>query len=157
FMLSIHVDYPAREHELDIASRPPRFNIPDIEPVVDADQFETFVGVVENAPISRHVLEYAVSVTTATRPQSGDAEEYVRNYVAWGVGPRGSQHLVMAAKALALLDGRPAPEIRDVQEMALPVLRHRILPNYNALGEGLDSADIIGHLLKTVREPAAAG
>ena len=153
FMLSIHIDYPSRKEELEIAARPPRMIVPDMEKVASAQDFENFVSIMECAPVSSHVLEYAVSITTASRPKDPAADEYVRNYVSWGVGPRCTQHLVMAAKATAILDGRPAPEIRDVREMALPVLRHRILPNYNALGEGLDATDIVNHILSTVGEP----
>jgi len=156
FMLSIHIGYPKRDEELEIAARPPRMTIPPMEGVATAEEFRTFVQVIENAPVSEHVLEYAVSLTTASRPKDPGADEYVRNYVSWGVGPRCTQHLVTAAKALAILDGRPAPEVRDIREMALPVLRHRIIPNYNALGEGLDSTNIVEHLLTTVGEPVGA-
>ena len=102
------------------------------------------------------LLEYAVGLTAASRPKQAGADEYVRNYVAWGVSPRCAQHLIMGARAAALLEGRPAPEVQDVRDMALPVMRHRILPNYNALGEGLTAADIVAHLLDEVREPVAA-
>ena len=118
-----------------------------------AEEFQSFVEVIESAPVSDCVLEYAVSLTTASRPKDASADDYVKNYVSWGVGPRCTQHLVTSAKAAAILDGRPTPEIRDVREMALPVLRHRIIPNYNALGEGLDSTDIVNHLLASVGEP----
>src|ERR1035437_1973385 len=86
----------------------------------------------------------------ASRPTDSSADEYIRRYVAWGAGPRATQHLVTAAKAAALLDGRPTPEVSDLQRMAVPVLRHRIIPNYNALGEGIESDAIIKHLLESV-------
>jgi len=157
FMLSIHVDYPTPEDELAIAARPARFRTEDLdlEPVAGGADFAAFIDVVDHAPLSPHVLAYAVALTTATRPKQPGASDYIQRYVAWGVGPRGGQHLVTAAKAAALLDGRPAPEARDVRDMALAVLRHRIICNYNALGEGLDSADIVAHLLDTVQEPSA--
>lgn len=154
FMLSLNVDYPTREQELIVAARPPRMQIPEMETVASAEEFRAFVEIIDQAPVSPHVLEYAVALTTATRPKDPAAGDYVRNYVSWGVGPRCTQHLIMAAKALAILDGRPSPEVRDVREAALPVMQHRVLPNYNALGEGIDSADIIKHLLANVREPA---
>jgi MoxR-like ATPase len=127
--------------------------VPAMERVATAEDFHRFVEIIERAPVSPHVLEYAVSLTTASRPKDPSADDYVRNYVSWGVGPRCTQHLVTAAKASAILDGRPSPEVRDVREMAMPVLRHRIIPNYNALGEGLDSASIVEHLLASVGEP----
>ncbi len=154
FMLSLYVDYPSHKDELKIAARPPRMKIPEMEPVSTAEEFHSFVEIVEQAPVSQHVLEYAVALTTASRPKDPSASEYIRNYVSWGVGPRCSQHLIMAAKANALLDGRATPEVRDVRAIALPVMRHRVLPNYNALGEGLDSAGIVQHLIEHVKEPA---
>ena len=156
FMLSIWMDYPSKAQELAIAARPPRMQIPKMEPIAGAGEFETFVDALDQVPVSEHVLEYAVNLTTASRPKDAGADAYVRNYVAWGVGPRGTQHLVTASKAAAILDGRPSPEVEDVRAMALPVLRHRILPNYNALGEGIDAANIVAHLLEHAHEPAAA-
>jgi len=153
FMLSIHIGYPKRDEELEIAGRPPGMYIPGMERVATSNDFLSFVKLIEEAPVSRHVLEYAVSLTTASRPKDETADEYIRNYVSWGVGPRCTQHLVMASKASAILDGRPSPEVRDIREMAMPVMRHRILPNYNALGEGLESTDIVNHLLASVGEP----
>ncbi len=156
FMLSIYVDYPNRDEEMSIAVRPPRLVVPEMESVASSDEFQSFVTVIEQTPVSKHVLEYAVSLTRASRPKDPGADKYVRNYVNWGVGPRCTQHLVMAARSAAILDGRPSPEVRDVREMAPPVMRHRILPNYNALGEGLDAGDIVEHLLESVGEPVSA-
>jgi MoxR-like ATPase len=156
-MLSIHVGYPEREQEIAIAARSPRMQLPEMKAVTAADRFEAFVGAIEEVPVSPHVLEYAVGLVAASRPRGADADEYVRTYVNWGASPRATQHLMMASKACAVLDGRPSPEVRDVRRMALPVLRHRILPNYNALGEGIGSAEIIEHLVGAVGEPVAAG
>jgi MoxR-like ATPase len=156
FMLSLYLDYPSRYQERAIAARPARMQIPEMKAVASADEFQSFVTAVEQVPVSDHVLDYAVSLTTASRPKGQYADTYIRNYVSWGLSPRCTQHLVTAARAAAVLDGRPSPEISDVREMALPVMRHRILLNYNALGEGLSSSDIVKHLLESVREPAVA-
>src|ERR1051325_8433038 len=152
FMLSIHVDYPNRAEELAIGARPARMQWTELASVAGREEFRDFIEVIDQAPLSAHVLEYAVSLTTASRPKNGSADDFIRRYVAWGTGPRATQHLITAAKAAALLDGRPTPEVRDVRGMALPALRHRIIPNYNALGEGIEAQQIIEHLLKTVRE-----
>ena len=169
FTFSIYVDYPSHREELEIAERPARMQLamPNVEPVARKEEFRQFADAIDAAPIAEHVLKHAVSFTTASRPKDQNADDYVRRYVAWGAGPRATQHLVTAAKATALLDGRPAPEVQDIVDAALPVLRHRIIPNYNALGEGIDSADIVRHLMDTVpkrmartrsgRTPAAAG
>jgi len=156
FMLSIHVDYPARTDEVEIAGRSIRAQSSGLTPLAQKEDFRQFIQIVDQMLVSRPVLEHAVALTTASRPKSGDADDYVRRYVSWGAGPRATQHLVTAAKASALLDGRPSPEISDLQRMAAPVLRHRIIPNYNALGEGIESDAIVKHLLETVRQPATA-
>jgi len=156
FLLSIYIDYPQRAEELAIARRSPRMRIPDIESVASPEEFESFADVIDQVPVSDHVLEYAVSLAVASRPKDPNAQEYARRYINWGIGPRAAQHLITASKAAALLDGRPAPEVRDVRAMALPVMRHRIVPSYNALGEGLDSSAIVRHLLDSVREPVGA-
>jgi MoxR-like ATPase len=98
-------------------------------------------------PVAPQVLEHAVAITGASRPKAAGASDFVKRYVAWGAGPRATQHLVTAAKAGALLDGRPTPEISDLNRMAMPVLRHRIIPNYNALGEGIGADAIVQNIL----------
>jgi MoxR-like ATPase len=127
-----------------------------LRPLARREEFQNFISIVDQMPVSRHVLEHAVALTTASRPKDSTADDYVRRYVAWGAGPRATQHLVTAAKASALLDGRPSPEISDLRRMAGPVLRHRIIPNYNALGEGIEAAAIVKHLVDSVRERVAA-
>ena len=155
FMLSIHLDYPSVADEVEIAARSIRAKWDSFKPLAKKEEFCKFTELVDHMPASRHVLEYAVALTTASRPKSSSADDYVRRYVAWGAGPRASQHLITAAKACALLDGRPTPEAGDLRRMAVPVLRHRIIPNYNALGEGIEADAIVKHLLETVREPSA--
>lgn len=151
FLFSIRMDYPARADEVTIAGRSIRAQVGELEPVAAREEFATFNAVVDQTPASPAVVEHAVALTTTSRPQSAHAPDYVKRYVAWGAGPRASQHLVTAAKAWALLDGRPAPEIPDLHHVALPVLRHRVIPNYKALGEGIESDAIIRHLLEIVK------
>jgi len=155
FMLSIHMDYPAHAEEIEIAARPIRGGANNLQPIAKAEDYRLFNQIVDQMPASRHVLEYAVALTAASRPKDAGASDYVKKYVAWGAGPRATQHLVTAAKAAALLDGRPAPEASDLRRVALPVLRHRVIPNYNALGEGITPDAIVSHILKHVAEPAA--
>jgi len=154
FMLSIHLDYPSHDDEVKIAGRSIRAKWDGFKSIVAREDFCKFTELVDKIPVSRHVLEYAVELTTSSRPKDSRADDYIRRYVAWGAGPRATQHLVTAAKASALLDGRPSPEASDLKRMAVPVLRHRIIPNYNALGEGIESGAIVKHLLENVREPA---
>lgn len=155
FMLSIHLDYPSHDDEVKIAERSIRAKWDGFKSLVNKDDFCKFTELVDKMPVSRHVLEYAVALTTSSRPKDSRADDYIRRYVAWGAGPRATQHLVTASKASALLDGRPTPETKDLQRMAVPVLRHRIIPNYNALGEGIESGAIVKHLVESVREPSS--
>jgi MoxR-like ATPase len=150
FMLSIHIPYPSQDEELGIAARSPRQPIPEMTPVAERTEFVDFTAVIDRVPVAPQVLQTAVALVRASRPAEKGASEYVRRYVAWGAGPRATQHLVTAAKARALLRDRPSPEVEDVVSVALPVLRHRIIPNYNALGEGLDASDIVRHLREKV-------
>jgi MoxR-like ATPase len=150
FLFSIHIGYPPRVDELAIAARPLRTKSRATAVLASREEFAGFTDIVDEAPVSQIVLERAVALATTSRPKSVDADDYVRRYVAWGAGPRATQHLITAAKASALLDGRPAPELADLERMALPVLRHRILPNYNALGEGIESDAIVRHLVELV-------
>ncbi len=150
FMLSIHVEYPSRADEVDIAALPIRSKSSGLTPLAKREEFTQFITIIDQMPVSRHVLEAAVSITTASRPKDKSADDYVKRYVAWGAGPRATQHLVTASKASALLDGRPTPEISDLKRMAVPVLRHRLVANYNALGEGIESDAIVRHLVESV-------
>ena len=156
FMLSIHVDYPTRTDEIAIAARPFRGKTTGLKPLARREEFAEFTQIIDDTPVAQSVLERAVEITSASRPKNASSSEYVRRYVAWGAGPRATQHLVTAAKARALLDGRPAPEIEDLHHVAGPVLRHRIIPNYNALGEGIDSDVIVRQLLQGARESGVA-
>jgi len=103
-------------------------------------------------PLSRHVLAYAVDLASASRPNARDASDYIKHNVEWGAGPRASQCLVLGAKSLALMEGRPTPTCEHVRKVAMSVLRHRIIPSYNATGEGIGSGQIVQHLLDQVRE-----
>jgi MoxR-like ATPase len=156
FMLSIQVEYPGRDEEVEIAARPTRRQSRILTPVAGKEEFAGYLSVIDEVPVSRPVLEEAVSITASSRPKDRGADEFVKRYVAWGAGPRATQHLVTAAKAAAILDGRPSPEVDDLHRVATPVLRHRIIPNYNALGEGIQSDDIIRHVLEAGGRAAAA-
>ena len=156
FFLSIHVDYPSVEAELEIAARPARVDVPEMEPVGSAAEFTDLVKIVDHVPVARHVLEHAVSLTAASRPKTPLADGFIDKYVSWGAGPRATQHLVTAAKTSALLDGRSAPEVRDIEEMAPAVLQHRIIPSYSALGEGIDPATIVAHLVGSLKKRKVA-
>jgi MoxR-like ATPase len=147
FMMEIHIDYPSPQQEEQIVMSTSGAAPKLPAAAFDKDAFLELRDLVWSVPIPEVVAAYAVKLCGASRPTDPRATPMVKQYVAWGAGPRGSQNLVRAAKARALLDGRTAPTIEDVQQIALPILRHRILVNHRAVGDGVGSEPIIEHLL----------
>lgn len=153
FMFSITIGYPRREEEVKIVSDTTTVDFPPLDAVFTKDEILKFQALVRRVPVSQHVTEYAVDLARATRIGEAGVDPYVKEYVEWGAGPRASQYLILGAKALALMLGKPAPSTEEVRAVAMPVLRHRIIPNYTATGEGITSAMIVQHLIKQVKEP----
>jgi MoxR-like ATPase len=154
FMFSLWMDYPTAEEEEEIVLATTEDTNPTVEVIYSLEQVIAFQHLVRRIPVSRHVVKYAVSLARATRPETPGALPFVKDYVSWGAGPRASQHMILGGKALAVLDGLPTVSAAHIRQVAPLVLRHRVLPNYNASGEGIASADIIKHVLEKVREPA---
>ncbi len=152
FMFSINIEYPAREEELNIVDTTTQSEPPTLEPVFTKEQVIAFQQLVRRVPVSKHVLNYAVDLARASRPNEQGARDFVKKYVEWGAGPRASQYLVLGAKALSLLRGKPAPSTEDVRDVARPVLQHRIIANYNATGEGVSVRKIVETLIDQVPE-----
>jgi MoxR-like ATPase len=152
FMFSLHLDYPSHEEEVEIVRRTTLRAAETLAAVVTTEQILAAQQLVLAAPVSDHVIDYAVRLAAATRPGHVQAPQVTRDFVEWGAGPRASQYLILGAKALALLGGRIAAETTDVREVALPVLQHRVITNYRATGAGKRSRDIIVELLAQVKE-----
>jgi MoxR-like ATPase len=106
-------------------------------------------------PVSDHVVDYAVNLARATRPGEKESPDFINNWLTWGAGPRAAQYLVLGAKARAITRGRLNVSVEDVKQMAKPVLRHRIITNFNADAQGVDPDAVIEKLLATVKEPGA--
>ncbi len=147
FMFSIHLDYPSMENELKIASETTSGKKIQINPILNRQQILAFQNLTRNIPATPTVIRYAVELVRKTRPGTPEASEKVNKYIRYGAGPRASQYLVLGAKANALLNGKLAPDIEDIQAVAENVLRHRILRNYKAEAEGISEAGIISGLL----------
>jgi MoxR-like ATPase len=152
FMFSLYLNYPAKDEEMEIVKRTTLRELPTLKPSVSAEDLLRVQQLVLAAPVSDHVIDYAVSLAAATRPGNPEASQLARDYVEWGAGPRASQYLILGAKALALLEGRISPETADVREVALPVLQHRVITNYRATGAGKKSRDIVQSILGQVKE-----
>ncbi len=152
FMFSLHLDYPTKADEIAIVKRTTFEGAPALQPTIGVEDLLRVQQLVLAAPVSDHVIDYAVSLASATRPGNTEAPQATRDFVEWGAGPRASQYLILGAKALALLKGKISPETEDVREVALPVLQHRVITNYRATGAGKKSRDIVLGLLAEVKE-----
>ncbi|WP_439624542.1 AAA family ATPase [Gemmata sp.] len=150
FMMEIHIDYPTPEQEEEIVLRTTGGAVQMPNAILDRAAFLELRDLVLAVPVARSVASYAVRLCGASRPGDSRADRYVNDYVAWGAGPRGSQNLVLASKAHALLQGRTAPTVDDVRAVALPILRHRMIANHRAIGDAVGAPAIVTHLLKAV-------
>lgn len=154
FMFSINIGYPSKEEEQRIVdettSREPR----QVNQIFDRKDMIRFQKLIRSVPVSDHVMNYAVELARASRPKEENAPEYIRKYIEWGAGPRASQYLVLGAKCFALLNGKDTPSVEEVRAVAHPVLQHRLIPNYNATGEGITTNAIVNWLLDHVKQPS---
>jgi len=148
FMFFINIDYPTLEEELQIAESTTGLDNPVITPQLTGEQIISLQQAVRSLPVSDHVLKFAVNLVRKSRPNTDDAEKEIKQWVAWGAGPRASQYLILSAKARAALDGRLTPAEEDVKASAINVLQHRILPSFAAQAEGINSKQIINWLLE---------
>ena len=147
FMLNLWLDYPPFADEVAVVRGTTGGASARVEPVLSREDLLTFQELVRQAPVSDHVIEHAVRLVSRTRPGREGAPGWVREYVAYGAGPRASQYLVLGAKVRALLEGRLTPLEEDIERMAVPVLRHRVVLNFNAEAEGMTSVDVVKRLL----------
>lgn len=154
FMFSLYLDYPRKDEEMEIVRRTTLRELPTLTPSVTVEEIMQVQRLVLAAPVSDHVIDYAVELVTATRPNRVGAVPAARDYIEWGAGPRASQYLILGAKALALIKGKVTPETEDVREVAFPVLQHRVITNYRATGAGKKSRDILETIMKSVQEKA---
>lgn len=148
FMLNILVDYPDEQEEVDIVRLTTSSTRPCVDKVLSGQDIVELQNIVRRVPIADHISRYAVRLARLTRRTGEDIPNFVRDYVSWGAGPRASQYLVLAAKARAILHGRFYVAADDIRSVAGPVLRHRIVTNFNAEAEGIKPDDIIRRLIK---------
>jgi MoxR-like ATPase len=153
FMLNIEIGYQDFDDEVQIVLQTTSNEKPSPRKVMEGPAILRYQELVRRVPVSPFVVSYAVALSQNSRPQNDDAPQFVRDYVEWGAGPRASQYLILGAKARTILQGRYAVSIEDIQALAPSVLRHRVVPNYKAQGEGLSSVDIIQRLLNEVKPP----
>ncbi len=147
FMFNLWLDYPAFNDEVEIVKRTTAGGTPDLQQVIGAAEILDAQQLVRRVPVADNVIQYAVGLVSNTRPGRNGAPKFVDDYLGYGAGPRASQYLILGAKTRALLHGRFSPDIDDVRAVALPVLRHRIVTNFNAEAENVTSERIVEMLL----------
>lgn len=147
FMFNIWVDYPTYAEELAVVKATTSDVQREVEPVLTAEEIAFYQGLVRRIPVPDNVLEYAVKLATRTRPGQPGTPAMINDHISWGAGPRASQYLVIGAKCHALVRGRFSPDIEDVQAVAKPILRHRLVRNYKAEAEGITVDRIVESIL----------
>jgi MoxR-like ATPase len=152
-MFNVVIEYPSAEEERRILSMTTGSADPRISVVASGDEIERLHGLVRDVPAADNIVDFASRLVRATRPAGEEAPEFVRKWVRWGAGPRAGQALLLGAKARALLEGRTVVDFEDIRAVALPVLRHRVLVNFQAEADGIDADEIVRRLMTHVRQP----
>ena len=148
FMFNLWMDYPSEAEEATIVKNTTSAAEAQVSKVLSGQDIITLQSLVRRVPVADNVVEYAVALVRRTRPTANDAPQFIKDYVSWGCGPRASQYLILGAKTRAALDARPTPEIEDVRSVTLPVLRHRLVMNFNAEADGVKVPELIKRLLQ---------
>ena len=147
FMFSLNITYPSRKDEIEIVKSTTSGPDKSLKSTITKDDILTFQSLVRRVPVADNVVEFAVDLAAKTRPEDG-APQFISDWLEWGAGPRASQYLILGAKAKAILDGRPTPDISDVITMAKPVLRHRIITSFNAEADGVNADQVLDQLIQ---------
>jgi MoxR-like ATPase len=157
FMFKIFVDYPSEDEEFDIVRLTTAVTDVKLTKALNAAEIVELQDIVRRVPVADHVIRYAMKLVRLTRVGKGDTPKFIHDNVSWGAGPRATQYLILGGKARAVLHGRYHVSTEDIHQVALPVLRHRILTNFNAEAEGITSDRIVQDLLKHVDPKATEG
>ena len=147
FMFNVWLDYPKYEEELTVVKNTTSDKKVSLNKILNAEEILFFQDLIRRIPVADNVMEYAVKLASKTRPNTSSATETVNKYLSWGAGPRASQYLVLGAKCNAAINGKYSPDIADVQQVAMAILRHRIVRNYKAEAEGMSVEKIIEGLV----------
>lgn len=150
FMFNLWVNYPSSEDEAQIVKSTTSAYQPQLNIVLDKHEILKLQDLIRRVPIADNVINFAVDLVRKTRPDYNGAPRYIQDWISWGAGPRASQYLILGAKTRCILDGRPTPEIEDIKAVAKPVLRHRLVTNFNAEADGVATVDIIDKLIKLI-------
>ena len=149
-MFQVNVDYPSEAEEFEIVRQTTREQSAAAQIVLSREEVEESQAIVRRVPAADHVIRYAMAFARRTRPEKDGAPDFVKQYLSWGAGPRASQFLILAAKARAVLHGQEYAGTDDVRAVAAPVLRHRIITNFNAEAEGITPDEIVRRLIDSI-------
>jgi MoxR-like ATPase len=152
FLFLIKVNYPTRDDEREIIARTTGGETQEVEAVLTAEDLQAAQALVRKVPVPDHVVDFVLDLVRSSRPTEPDASPYVREMLSWGAGPRASQQLVLAGKVRALLQGRTHVTTDDIEALAAPALRHRLVPTFHADAEGITVDQIIAHLVKSSKK-----
>jgi len=147
FMFNLWLDYPEYNEEVEIIKSTTSAFVPELKKIISSEQIIEYQNIVRRVPVADNVIDFAVNTVKQTRP-GVSTNKFVNEWVTWGAGPRASQYLILAAKTRAVINGRFTPTIEDVKNSFVPVLRHRIIPNFVAEAEGISSLNIIEKLIE---------
>jgi len=147
FMFNLWLDYPEYNEEVEIIKSTTSAFVPELKKIISSEQIIEYQNIVRRVPVADNVIDFAVNTVKQTRPGIS-TNKFVNEWVSWGAGPRASQYLILAAKTRAVINGRFTPTIEDVKNSLVPVLRHRIIPNFIAEAEGISSLNIIEKLIE---------
>ncbi|MGQ9846885.1 MAG: AAA family ATPase [Bacteroidales bacterium] len=150
FMFNILLDYPTFQEEVAIVDQTTSYRESNINQILSSEDIIYFQNLIYRVPVNPNVLHYAVNLASSTRPNQSNSHPLASKYITWGSGPRASQYLIIGAKTHALLNGKFSPDIEDIKAVAHPVLRHRIIRNYQAEAEGITNDMLIDELLKSI-------
>ncbi|MDB5332166.1 MAG: ravA 1 [Phycisphaerales bacterium] len=150
FMFMVMVHYPKREEELEVLKRTTVLEPPRIKKIINAKRILELQDIVRRVPVGDHVYTFTLDLIRATRPNEPGASDFVRHWLSWGAGPRAGQNMILAAKARALMKGRLYVTLEDVEAVAAPVLRHRLVPNFNAEAEGISVEQIVEKIITLI-------
>lgn len=150
FMFNLWLDYPSFKEEVKVVQTTTSQYKPELKKVLNAEEIINFQELVRKVPVADNVIKFAVNVANKTRPSNGNSPQFVKDWITWGAGPRASQYLILGAKTRAIIGGRFTPNIDDVKLVMVPVLRHRIITNFNAEADGITSLEVINKLMKEV-------
>lgn len=154
FMFNTFISYPEEKEEEEIVKLTTSAYAAELKRVLNSEQIIHLQKLVRRVPVPDYVVQYAVNLVRLTRPEPGNIPRFIKDWVSWGAGPRASQYLILGAKTRAILSGRYAPTPEDVDAVLMPVLRHRIVTNFNAEADGIGTHEVIERLLEEVKKTA---